>query len=605
MGRLVLLFLTLWCATCTRDVSAQTVPLEQQLLAENPAGIAADSRELGDPARGAFLFHSPGVGCFKCHATAEPMEGIGPDLAAWKQRVDDVHLVESVLRPSATIEPAYQSRQLITTDGRALVGIEISRSDQAITLQTGIGDADRIVLQVDDVELEKPSGVSLMPAGQVNALRRRQDFLDLIAYLVAIRDGGRDVARELQPSKESLRLSVPAYESDLDHRGMIEDWNDKSLQRGEAIYRSVCQNCHGTIDRPGSLPTSLRFAEGKFKFGSDPHAMYQTLTFGGGMMVPQAWMVPQQKYDVIHFIREHFLRDHNPDQYFALSEDYLTSLPNGSSRGPEPEVIAPWTTMDYGPMLITTIQFGDSDENIAQKVIAVRVDEGPGGVARGSAWIAFEHDTLRMAAAWTGDFIDWNGIQFNGRHGVHASAAGPIVAANPTGPGWADPVDGSLVDDERIVGRDGRRYGPLPTEWGKFRGLHRFEDQVILNYTVGSTKILERPASIPIGSRVAFVRTLNLGSRNSDLEMVVMTPGEQAAIESLPLQSKSPLRNAVGLRVDDGGQSVTIIAEGFGGSASLVQRDKQIVLRFKKGQRPLSGSVVISDVPGIVKPRRC
>ncbi len=54
----------------------------------------------------------------------------------------------------------------------------------------------------------------------------------------------------------------------------------------------VCANCHGTLDQPGSLPTSLRFAEGKFKNGSDPLSMYHTLTHGFGLMAPQSWMVP-------------------------------------------------------------------------------------------------------------------------------------------------------------------------------------------------------------------------------------------------------------------------------------------------------------------------
>ena len=84
------------------------------------------------------------------------------------------------------------------------------------------------------------------------------------------------------------------YESTIDHRGMIADWNKGSLQRGKAIYQGLCVNCHGTIEKAGSLPTSLRFASGKFKFGNDPHSMYQTLTHGGGLMVPQTWMVPQQ-----------------------------------------------------------------------------------------------------------------------------------------------------------------------------------------------------------------------------------------------------------------------------------------------------------------------
>ena len=82
------------------------------------------------------------------------------------------------------------------------------------------------------------------------------------------------------------------------------------------------------------------------------------------MMLAQTWMVPQQKYDVIHYIREHFLRNHNPGQYFNVTEDYLARLPKGSSRGPEPQLIEPWVTMDYGPMLTTTIQFGEAPDNI-------------------------------------------------------------------------------------------------------------------------------------------------------------------------------------------------------------------------------------------------
>ena len=82
----------------------------------------------------------------------------------------------------------------------------------------------------------------------------------------------------------------------------------------------MCANCHGTKDQPGSLPTSLRFAEGKFKNGSDPYSLYQTLTHGYGMMAPQTWMVPRQKYDVIHYIREAYLKPHNPTQYAKVDD---------------------------------------------------------------------------------------------------------------------------------------------------------------------------------------------------------------------------------------------------------------------------------------------
>ena len=34
-------------------------------------------------------------------------------------------------------------------------------------------------------------------------------------------------------------------------------------------------------------------------------------------MPPQTWMVPRQKYDVIHYLREAYLKPHNPAQYAA------------------------------------------------------------------------------------------------------------------------------------------------------------------------------------------------------------------------------------------------------------------------------------------------
>ena len=107
-------------------------------------------------------------------------------------------------------------------------------------------------------------------------------------------------------------------------------------------YDRVCANCHGTKTREGSLPTSLRFGSGAFKNGSDPFRIYQTLTRGFGLMPPQTWMVPQQKYDVIHYIREAFLRPFNPSQYAAVTPEYLAGLPRGSSRGPNPKAGAPW-----------------------------------------------------------------------------------------------------------------------------------------------------------------------------------------------------------------------------------------------------------------------
>ena len=78
----------------------------------------------------------------------------------------------------------------------------------------------------------------------------------------------------------------------------------------------------------------------------------------------------------------------------------------------------PYIDMNYGPYLSASIEVGPG--NIAYKGIAIRLDEGPGGVSKGNKFVVFETDTLRMAAAWTGKkFIDWRSIVYDGSHGTH------------------------------------------------------------------------------------------------------------------------------------------------------------------------------------------
>ena len=348
-----------------------------------------------------------------------------------------------------------------------------------------------------------------MPAGLANLLADRQQFLDLVAYLAAVAEGGPARAAELAPDPLLLAAQAPAaYEREIDHAGFIADWSDPekargSFERGEKIFSRVCANCHGTLEQPGSLPTAPRFAEGRFKAGSDPYAIYRTLTYGNGMMVPQTWMVPSQKYDVIHYLRETFLKDRNPAWYTAVTPAYLASLPTGTSRGPAASLIEPWRLHDYGPFLAGTFEVGGGGGNIARKGLAIRLDEGPGGVGRGHDWVLYELDTLRAAAFWTGErFIDWAGINFDGRHGAHPRVAGDVQATLATMPGWAEPATGSFADP-RPLGRDGKPYGPLPREHVRFRSLHHVDlggtaaepkSGVVLDYTVGQTPVLEMPS---------------------------------------------------------------------------------------------------------------
>ena len=391
-----------------------------------------------------------------------------------------MYLVESILDPSKMIKKGYETVTISTDDGRTLTGLLGEDRPDAVVLRDPAQDGKPITIPKEQIEERKDGGTSIMPAGLVNNLGTRQQFLDLVRYLMEIAEKGPERARELKPDPSLLAAApLPESERDIDHAGLIAGLDQESFERGEAIYDRVCVNCHGTKDRPGSLPTSLRFASGTFKNGSDPLSMYQTLTRGFGLMTPQTWMVPRQKYDVIHYIREAYLKTAQPRPV----RPGRPGLPGAAAEGEEPRARA-GRDRAVGDDGLRPEPDGDlrgrrgRSPNIAYKGIAVRLDPGPGGVSRGRAWVVFDHDTLRFAAAWTGQgFIDWNGINFNGQHQVHPRIVGKVQFANPVGPGWANPETGRF-DDLRERGRDGRPYGPLPRRLGHYQGLYRHGDRI-------------------------------------------------------------------------------------------------------------------------------
>ncbi len=502
------------------SVSAQN--LESELLDSSVEQLVQQSRDLGDAKRGAVTFFQVYLSCSKCHSVGEKANPLGPDLTKLGNEATDQYLIESILTPSRIVKKGFESVTVVTDDGKQFAGLIKARNDSQLILNDVSRPGVELKFAVKDVDEVIASKTSIMPKGQVNQLTGKQQFFDLIKYLMEIRDGGKTRAEQLQPPPSLYAARpLPEYEKKLDHRGLLADLNQESFQRGEAIYNRLCINCHGTHDRPGSLPTSRKFAVEVMKNGADPFAMYQTLTRGFGLMVPQAWMVPQQKYDVIHYIREAYFKRDNPSQYFAVTDSYLAGLPAGDTKGPEPSNIVPWEQNDYGHQLIATYEVGDNAKNFAYKGIAQRLDQGQGGISKGNGWMIFDHDTMRIAAGWQGSgFIDWNGINFNGRHNIHPRIVGDLHFQNHTGPGWANPADGSW-DDPRLVGRDDRIYGPLPRAWAKYKGLYHHGNQTIVSYEIGQAEILETAAWEETAHGPVFKRIIQMGKRDQEYTLQV------------------------------------------------------------------------------------
>jgi cytochrome c5 len=337
-------------------------------------------------------------------------------------------------------------------------------------------------------------------------------------------------------------------EKDIDHAGFIASFDDKALQRGERIYHAHCINCHGNEDNEGSIPMSLKFWSEPFKAGVDAHSMYQTITRGYGSMPPQVVLTPQEKYDVIHYIQKEFVSKNKSVVLPGISSRYLATLPKGKSRGPESKPYQPWADMDYGNFLINTYELVDeitgiprfhspgptpyrdedySKNNFAYKGIAIRLDEGIGGVAKGKAWLVFDHDLLRVAGAYTGaGFIDWDAILLNDKHETYPRTIGKLHFETPVSPGWANPESGEF-DDPRFRARDGRKFGPLPKSWANYKGLYHHEGQIILSYTVGNSEVLEKFGFL---EDALFTRTLNISASSSILKMHVANEPAKVSI---------------------------------------------------------------------------
>ncbi len=333
-------------------------------------------------------------------------------------------------------------------------------------------------------------------------------------------------------------------EKDVDHADIIQSWDNDAFIRGSRIYNANCINCHGTPEIEGSIPQSRKFWDSPFKAGSDVYSMYLTLTKGYGTMPPQLILTPQEKYDVILYLQQNFIKEKNKAAYVPATPGYIAGLPRGSTRGPATKPYQPWADMDYGNFFINTYELVDSakgperfhspgplpyvdedylDNNFAYKGIAVRLDQGEGGVSRGKAWMMFDHDLMRVAGGWTGNgFIDWDGILLNDRHETYPRTIGKLHFETPVGPGWANPKTGSF-EDPRFRARDGRAFGPLPKDWANYKGLYQTNRHTIISYSVGDADVLELfgVEVMEGGQTVMFTRTLNVSPSTSQLKMRV------------------------------------------------------------------------------------
>ncbi len=446
----------------------QAVPLVQQLEQTDSPYLAEQARARGDARRGALVFFKSAANCVGCHSSGSEQSPLGPNLALLGSELSDEYLVDALLRPSKHIREGFETYSVVTVDGSAHVGLLARQDDTSVTMRLAQSLDQELVISRDEIEAMRKSAKSMMPDGLIGTLKTQREFLDLVRYVLEVARGGVDAATQLRPTPE--QLAVRDDSENLDHAGIIAGMKTRDFDAGKLLFHGDCSNCHGTDGDTPSLATSRAFGTQKLKFGSDPYRMFMTLTKGNGLMAPMSYLTPQERYQVVHYIREAFMKDRNPD-YFKVDKAYLNSLPKGTENGTRIDVIE----RDFG------LALGSQLRRDFPSVLSIRL---------GEMTVAKNLHTMDLADVWTGGFLDLSETQ-------HIRPRGEGTA-NPSGnsvPGLAAWEWGhnSTLDYPR---EDLLPRGPLPQTWMDYHGYYVNGSDVILSYQIDHREILERMQAI-------------------------------------------------------------------------------------------------------------
>jgi putative heme-binding domain-containing protein len=118
---------------------------------------------------------------------------VGPDLSQLGTRFSQNAMVTAILSPSDAISDQYAATVFTLKEGGSVVGRIIEQDEETVTINQNPFDLSQTTtLQKADIESEKLSPASIMPAGLINRLNG-DEVVDLIAYLVARGDPGHEM----------------------------------------------------------------------------------------------------------------------------------------------------------------------------------------------------------------------------------------------------------------------------------------------------------------------------------------------------------------------------------------------------------------------------
>ncbi|MEZ6086471.1 MAG: HEAT repeat domain-containing protein [Pirellulaceae bacterium] len=140
--------------------------------------LRTEQGRAGDPRQGRDVYVK--AQCVSCHRFGSEGQSIGPDLTQVARRFTKQEVVESILYPSHVVSDQYQTKRVMTLDGKVYSGLLSQATGGKVTIR----DAKNEVTTIDqqDIDQIQPSKTSTMPSGLLDTLSLAE-ISSLLSYL--------------------------------------------------------------------------------------------------------------------------------------------------------------------------------------------------------------------------------------------------------------------------------------------------------------------------------------------------------------------------------------------------------------------------------------
>lgn len=168
------------------EVATITRPHVRDWTVDDIDELLESARDQANAERGRELFSA--ALCSRCHRIGNRGGIVGPDLTSVGGRFSPRDLLVSMLDPSAVVAEKYRNVQVVTKDGKTIVGQVITSGDyRSTTVRIATDPLDRtkvVEIAKSNIEEHQESRISPMPKGLLSTLTA-EEIADLLAWLGA------------------------------------------------------------------------------------------------------------------------------------------------------------------------------------------------------------------------------------------------------------------------------------------------------------------------------------------------------------------------------------------------------------------------------------